>query len=238
VRGFVLAGGLGTRLAPYTTVLPKPLLPVGTTTILERLLSAMARSGITDVTISLGYLGHLVRAVIGDGSSLGIAVDYTEESSPLGTAGALRLLEGVADDDVVLAVNGDTLTDFDFRLAERELVARGADAVIVAKQRHTRIDFGVLEVGPDGTLLSYVEKPELDHLVSTGINAIRGSAIRRWLPDGRVDMPDFLRLIQSGGGSVVCLPTSATWFDLGRPADLVAANESLVGSDETPAPVA
>ena len=138
MRGFVLAGGLGTRLAPYTTVLPKPLLPLGTSTILETLIRGLAASGVTDVTISLGYLGHLVRAVIGDGTSLGVQVTYTEEPEPLGHGGGLRLLADLSDDDVVLSVNGDTLTDFDFRLAGAALLERDADAVIVVKERTRR----------------------------------------------------------------------------------------------------
>lgn len=224
MRGFVLAGGLGTRLAPYTTVLPKPLLPLGTSTILETLIRSLAASGVTDVTISLGYLGHLVRAVIGDGSSLGVQVAYTEEPQPLGTAGALRLLADLSDDDIVLSVNGDTLTDFDFRLAGAALAERDADAVIVVKERITAIDFGVVEIDDAGTLAGYSEKPTLTHLVSTGINALKGSAIRRWLPDGHMDMPDLMLAIRDGGGSVACLRTDAAWFDLGRPEDLAAAN--------------
>jgi NDP-sugar pyrophosphorylase family protein len=231
VRGFVLAGGLGTRLAPYTTVLPKPLLPLGRSTILERVIAALAASEVQEVTISLGYLGHLVRAVIGDGSALGVRVDYTTEDEPLGTAGALRLMRDLEDDDVVIAVNGDTLTDFDFRLARRALVERGCDAVIVTKQRTTHVDYGVVETDSSGSLLTYVEKPQIRHLVSTGMNAFRGSAIIEWLPAGRVDMPDFLREIQTRGGTVHCLTTSASWYDLGRPEDLIEANATLAAED-------
>lgn len=225
IRGFVLAGGSGTRLQPYTTVLPKPLMPLGTSTILEHLLSGIARSGITDVTISLGYLGHLVRAVIGDGQSVGVRAEYTTESTPLGTAGPLRLLSRVHSDDVVLVVNGDTWTDFDFAMAVRALADRNADALIVCAERTTRIDFGVVELDASNSLARYTEKPTMTHLVSTGINAIRGSAIREWLPEGRVDMPVFLEAIQSGGGRVSCLQTDASWRDLGRPEDLIEANE-------------
>lgn len=227
MRGFVLAGGLGTRLAPYTAVLPKPLLPLGRSTILETLLGNMAATGVTDVTISLGYLGYLVRAVIGDGASLGLSVSYTQEAYPLGTAGALGLMENLDADDVVISVNGDTLTDFDFRTAGDYLQVSSSDAVIVAKERTTAIDFGVVEIGSTGTLESYIEKPVLTHMVSTGIVALRGQTVMRWLPPGKCDMPEFLSFVQAGGGRVVCLPTSAMWLDLGRPEDLEAANERL-----------
>jgi NDP-mannose synthase len=229
VRAFILAGGLGTRLAPYTTVLPKPLMPLGNSTILETLVRSLAASSISDVTISLGYLGHLVRAVMGDGSALGVQVSYTEEPEPLGTAGALRLMTQVADDDVVLSVNGDTLTDFDFRQVETFLREMEADAVIVVKERSTTLDFGVVDIDADGLLAGYAEKPTFTHLVSTGINALTGRAIRLWLGDGHMDMPDLMTAIGSGGGRVACLRTEAAWLDLGRPEDLAAAHALTSG---------
>lgn len=224
MRAFILAGGLGTRLAPYTTVLPKPLMPVGTSTILERIIRGLASSGITDVVISLGHLGHLVRAVVGDGSDLGALVTYTEESEPLGTAGALRLIPDLTDDDIVISINGDTYTDFDVREAEAFLRSHSADAVIVVKERITTVDFGVVDIDADGLLIGYDEKPALVHLVSTGINAFTGRAIRTWLPSSHVDMPDLMMAIGHHGGRVMCLRTDATWLDLGRPEDLATAN--------------
>ena len=125
---------------------------------------------------------------------------------------------------MVLSVNGDTLTDFDFRLAGATLLDRGADALIVVKERSTAIDFGVVEFDADRATRGYAEKPALTHLVSTGINALRGSAIRRWLPAGHMDMPELLLAIRNGGGTVACLRTDAAWLDLGRPEDLAAAN--------------
>jgi NDP-mannose synthase len=232
IRGFVLAGGRGTRLHPYTTILPKPLMPLGNTTILENLLLGLASSGITDVTISLGYLGHLVRAVINDGEAFGVDAKYTREDIPLGTAGSLRLLAEVERDDIVVVVNGDTWTDFNYNTAITTLKQQSADAVIVCKKRTTVIDFGVVVMDDFGNLAGYIEKPTTTHLVSTGINVIRGSAILKWLPEGdegKVDMPAFLQTIQSAGGVVSCLETNARWRDLGRPEDLIKANEEYEG---------
>lgn len=228
IRGFVLAGGRGKRLHPYTTILPKPLMPLGNSTILENLLLGLASSGITEVTISLGYLGHLVQAVINNGETFGVNAKYTREDVPLGTAGSLRLLTEVERDDVVVVVNGDTLTDFDYNTAILAIKERPADAIIVCKERTTTTDFGVVTMTDSGILAGYFEKPTTIHLVSTGINVVRGSAILDWLPEGNggnIDMPEFLQEIQSAGGVVSCLKTDALWLDLGRPEDVIAANQ-------------
>ena len=228
-RAFILAGGLGTRLLPYTTVLPKPLLPLGRRTILEHLLEGVAASGLTRVTVSLGYLGHLVEAVIGDGSRYGVEVDYTHEDSPLGTAGALLLMADQSPEDLILVLNGDTFSDFDYSKAIDEMERTDADAVVVCVTKKVPVDLGILEVGPTGELLTYTEKPTYEFLVSTGMNVVRGSVLASMEP-GRIDMPDLLRDIQARGGKVQCLDAECTWFDLGRLEDLQAANDLVSGS--------
>ena len=227
-RAFILAGGLGTRLLPYTTVLPKPLLPLGQRSILEHLLEGVAASGLTRATISLGYLGHLVEAVIGDGSRYGVDVDYTHESSPMGTAGALRLIPDPQPDDHILVLNGDTYTDFLYSKAFDEMERTAADALVMCVKKPMPVDLGILDVSADGELLSYTEKPTYEFLVSTGMNVIRGSVVTAMEP-GRIDMPDLLRGIQARGGKVQCLDAKCMWFDLGRLEDFHAANNLLSG---------
>ncbi|MFC4614986.1 sugar phosphate nucleotidyltransferase [Cellulomonas algicola] len=225
--GFVLAGGTGTRLRPYTSVLPKPLIPLGTESILERVLRGFAAAGLEDVVISVGYLGHLVEAVIGDGASRGMRVEYTREESPLGTAGALALIPfDVADDDVVLVVNGDTLTSLDMGDLLDWFESSGADAAMVCVERAVTIDYGVVVAADDGTLVDIHEKPTTRNLLSTGINLLRGRALRR-LPAGRVDMPDFLLGLVADGRTVLCRRTDDLWMDLGRVEDLEAAHDMI-----------
>ena len=213
---------------PYTTVLPKPLLPLGRRTILEHVLEGVAASGLTRVTISLGYLGHLVEAVIGDGSRYGVEVDYTREPSPLGTAGALLLMPDRRPDDLILVLNGDTFTDFDYSSAFDEMERTDADAVVVCVRKAVPLDLGILETGPTGELLTYTEKPTYEFLVSTGMNVVRGSVLTSLRPE-RIDMPDLLRGIQARGGKVQCLDANCTWFDLGHLEDLQSANELVAG---------
>lgn len=221
----ILAGGRGTRLAPYTTVLPKPLMPIGKTTILESLLLSLGNENLTDVTISIGYLGYLIQAVIGNGEKYGVSVDYVSEDEPLGTAGPLRLLKDLNENDYVLVINGDTFTDFSYEVAFQRIEQAQADALIIGVLRKHQIDYGILEVDNNFRLLSIKEKPVSEYLVSTGINIITARCINKYLRPGRVDMPDFLREIAEITQNVICLQTDSKWLDLGRPEDLAKAND-------------
>lgn len=224
---FVLAGGLGARLRPHTMVLPKPLMPLGQEAIIERLLRSLRSANPEHVTISLGYLGHLVEAVIQDGSRFDLSVNYTREPEPLGTAGALTLLPyDVADDDVLLVLNGDTLTNIDFDHLLTWFEGTDAEAAMVCVSRDVLIDFGVVTATPDGRLQSISEKPRVSHLLSTGINLIRGRALKKLAP-GHTDMPNFLVGLAEDGGTVLCHETDALWMDLGRAEDLIAANDMI-----------
>lgn len=223
----ILAGGLGTRLRPHTLVLPKPLIPLGSESILERLLRSLGPAQIDRVTISLGYLGHLVEAVIGDGERFGLEVTYTREPAPLGTAGALGLLPtAVGPDDCLLVVNGDTLTTLDFGGLLDWFEGTSAVAAMVCVQREVTIDYGVVIVDANGCLAEIKEKPSTVNTISTGINLLRGRSLGH-LPPGRYDMPDFLMKLTAEGEDVLCRVVDDLWMDLGRVEDLAAANDLL-----------
>lgn len=203
------------------------MIPLGGESIVERVLRSLRGAGLEQVAISLGYLGHLVEAVIGDGSRHGVEVRYTRETEPLGTAGALGLIPfDVADDDLVLVVNGDTLTSLDMGELLSWFEGVGADAAMVCVEREVKIDYGVVIADEAGDLVEIHEKPSTLNLLSTGINVISGRALRQ-LPPGRVDMPDFMAGLVAAGGRVVCRTTSELWMDLGRVEDLAAANDLL-----------
>jgi NDP-sugar pyrophosphorylase family protein len=224
MRAVILAGGRGSRLTPYTTVIPKPLVPIGEIPILELLIRQLKSQKFDRITLSVGYLSSLIEAYCGDGSRWEIALDYLRESEPLGTAGFLGMLEDV-DDDRVLVVNGDTFTDLDMGS-----VYRGHDpadgATICCSRRSLSIEFGVLETDETQRLTAYREKPEVAYDVSIGVNVLSAWAIEEHVQRGvRLDMPDLLRRVQDGGGVVRVHATDAYWLDLGRVSDLEAALE-------------
>lgn len=224
MRAFVLAGGRGSRLHPFTTVIPKPLVPVGDMPILEILLRQMKARGFDRVTISVGYLSSLIESYCGDGSRWGLKVDYVREDEPLGTAGALALLTDL-DDDRILVTNGDILTDLDLGLVTRDHdPAEGA--TICANRRVVQVEFGVLHADAGGCLQRYEEKPTLSYEVSMGVNVISAWAIERYVQRGeRLDLPDLMRAIAADGGVVRIRSTDAYWLDMGRMADLETATE-------------
>lgn len=209
---------MGSRLRPFSFTIPKPLVPIGEHPIIEILVRQLAAQGFDRITVSVGHLQELVRAFCGDGSKWGVDLDYVAEDSPLGTMGCLGLIEDF-DDDRVLVVNGDTLTDFDMAAAYRDHDPTAA-LTICAHRRTVGIDFGVLEVA-DGMLVDYVEKPNLPYRVSMGINVVSRWAVERYIPgDVRVDLPDLaMRLVGEGSG-VRVVETDAYWLDLGRFDDL------------------
>lgn len=224
----ILAGGRGSRLTPYTTVIPKPLVPIGEIPILELLIRQLKSQSFDRITLSVGYLSSLIEAYCGDGSRWGIAVDYLRETDPLGTAGFLGRLEDV-DDDRVLVVNGDTFTDLDMGSVYRSHDPADG-ATICCSRRSVSIEFGVLETDEAQRLTAYREKPEVTYDVSMGVNVLSTWAIdAHGEREGRLDMPDLLRRIQDGGGVVRVHATDAYWLDVGRLSDLEIALEAFEG---------
>jgi NDP-mannose synthase len=224
MRAVILCGGRGTRLAPLTSVLPKPLLPIGDRSILEIVVRRIARSGITDVTLCVGYLSHLIRAVFDNGPSKGLDITYHNEHEPLGTAGPLKQLDGL--DSTFLVMNGDILTTLDLR----ELVAehrRAKNALTIATHRRTlKIDYGVLRHEPDGErdrLVDFDEKPEVPLAVSMGIYVMEPSLIGLIPDEGAFDFPDLARAAMAAELPVGVYLYDGSWFDIGRHEDFEQA---------------
>lgn len=229
-RAVVLAGGEGRRLRPYTTIIPKPLMPLGERAILEILLLQLAAQGFVRVDVCVGYLSHLIRAYFGAGERVGLELVYHEEDHPLGTIGALGTIPDIAPDESLLVLNGDLLTDLDFGDVLERHRSRGADATICVTRRRIEDEFGVIEVTPGGTLGAYREKPVHEVLVSIGVNVVTGAALGAIGPGERIDVPDFMVRTKERGGLVACHETDAFWLDLGRVDDYTAAND-LVAED-------
>jgi NDP-mannose synthase len=217
VRVVVLAGGAGVRLRPYSTFLPKPMMPVGDMPILEVMLRQLARQGFRRVTLSVNHLAELIRAFFGDGTRLGLAIDYCMEDQPLGTAGSLPLVANLSDP--FLAMNGDLLTSLDYRSLLSSHLASGAAATVAACSREVRLDYGVLETGRDGELSAYVEKPSWSVTVSMGINAF-DRAVLELIPRGRrFDVPDLVASLLAAGRPVATHRETCEWLDIGRADD-------------------
>jgi NDP-sugar pyrophosphorylase family protein len=220
-RAVVLAGGLGTRLLPYTKVIPKPLMPVGDRPILEIVLTQLARAGFDRVTISTGYRARLIEAVLGDGEPLGIAVDYVREEEPLGTAGALALVEDL--DEPFLVMNGDVLTDLDYAELLDRHAAAGAQVTIATTLKRVQVSLGVLRfmsADDPRRLTGYVEKPTLEFEASMGVYALSPAVLRYIEPGQRLDFPDLIaRLLENEEPVHGWHRPDAYWLDIGRHED-------------------
>ncbi|WP_435005413.1 sugar phosphate nucleotidyltransferase [Tundrisphaera lichenicola] len=227
MQAILLAGGKGTRLRPYTAVLPKPLMPIGgddPLPIMEVVLRQLARFGFDEVTVITGYLTELIEAFFGDGRKFGTHLTYRREVSPLGTAGGLALM--ARPDESVLVINGDILTTLDFGEMYRFHRDRRAAATIASYPREVRIDFGVLEFGNDPHVLTgYREKPEFSFQVSMGLYILDPIAWDYLTPGQTLQMPDLLETMRGAGHPVHCFKKPCYWLDIGRHDDYATANE-------------
>lgn len=212
---FILAGGLGTRLRPFSYTIPKPLLPIGDRPIIDILLTQLKRCGFTTATISLGYMAPLFRAFVGDGKQWNMEVDFVSEDEPLGTAGALRLSQNLPEN--FLVVNGDTLTDLDFGDMLQRHVKSAAIATIFCASIDEHVDYGVVRFDERGYLNAYEEKPTHQYHVSTGIYALSKDILRFDSGKGRLDMPDLFLTAMKSAQKIYCHRDSgAYWRDIGR----------------------
>jgi NDP-sugar pyrophosphorylase family protein len=250
MKAVVLAGGKGARLAPYTKILPKPLMPIDDMPILEVLLRQMKSSGVEDVTLTVGHLSELLKAFFQDGHQWGLNIDYSYEEKPLGTAGPLALVDGL--DETFMVTNGDVLTTLNFKELVNFHKSRNAIATIASHRRQVRIDLGVLQSDggcqatgdqarmdscsyrdgcqfwPGGcTVVGYNEKPTYDFVVSMGIYVFEPGVLNYIPKNQYLDFPDLVLKLIAGGEKVVSFPFNGYWKDLGRPDDYEQAAEDF-----------
>jgi NDP-mannose synthase len=226
MKAVVLAGGKGTRLAPYTKILPKPLVPIGDMPILEILLRQMKKAGVDEVILTVGHLAEILRAFFQEGQRLGINIDYSFENRPLGTAGPLSLVAHRLD-DTFLVTNGDVLTTLDLRHLVAAHHRSGAIATIAAHQRQVKIDLGVLQFNGSDELTGYIEKPSYDFCVSMGIYVFEPRALEYIPYDQYLDFPDLVLKLIHAKECVTGYRFDGYWQDLGRLEDYEQAVEDF-----------
>jgi NDP-sugar pyrophosphorylase family protein len=228
-RAVILAGGEGTRLRPYTTVLPKPLMPIGDRPVLDIVVRQLKAHAFERITIATGYLAELIEAFFRDGDSYGIPIDYFREHDPLGTVGALALIDGLADEDI-LVMNGDVLTDIDYGALLRKHKESDAAATIATKTRDVQISLGVLRFGEEDDptkLTGYDEKPSIEYTASMGVYCFAPRALAHIEPGKRLDFPDLILRLIAAGETVRAWPSDDYWLDIGRHDDYEQAQEEF-----------
>jgi NDP-sugar pyrophosphorylase family protein len=216
-RAVILAGGKGTRLKPYTISLPKPLVPIGEMPIIEMIIRQLVRNGFDYITITVNHMAEIIRAYCGDGSKWGVKIDYSLEDKPLSTMGPLKLIPDLPENFLVM--NGDVLTDLDFGSFYEFHVQDRNIFTVSSYKREQKIDYGVLEVGENGKLKNFVEKPTQHYQVSMGVY-MANRQILDYIPENQSYGFDHLMLdlIKFNHPALVKLH-SGYWLDIGRPDD-------------------
>ena len=223
MRAVILAGGKGTRLRPFTTTIPKPIVPVGDMAILEIIVRQLSVAGCDRITVTVGHLAELIMAFFGDGGKWGVRIDYSIEDKPLSTIAPLKLISDLPEQFLVM--NGDVLTDLSFADLYRTHVESGAIGTVATYERDVKIDFGVLGYqGDEHRIVAFTEKPVEHFSVSMGVYAF-SRRILDLVPPGRPFGFDHLMgaLIEANH-DVRAYPFTGYWLDIGRPDDYDRAN--------------
>ena len=224
MRAIILAGGKGTRLRPYTTLIPKPLVPLGGKySILEVIVMQLAREGFTHVTLAVNHLSHLIMAYFGDGSRFGVNLDYSVEDRELSTIGPLTLIRDLPE--TFLVMNGDILCDLSYRNFYDEHLASGNRVSVAAYKRRVSVDFGVLQYDLSKKLMGFQEKPSYDVDVSMGIYCMNRAVINELRTGSKYGFDNLMLDSLANGHHVGILPFSGYWLDIGRPEDYQYADE-------------
>jgi dTDP-glucose pyrophosphorylase len=220
----VMAGGYGTRLHPLTESVPKPMLPVGDRPLLELVIEQLRQAGIRRVNLTTHYKGDIISEHFGDGKDFGMEISYVKEDHPLGTAGALSLLD--TSDVPLLVINGDILTQIDFRAMLNFHWEHEADMTVGVKQYEFRVPYGVIET--DGVaVIGISEKPLVQHFINAGIYLINPE-VCRYVPTGQpFDIPDLISQLVADGRLVISFPIVEYWLDIGSDVDYEEAQKAV-----------
>ena len=230
MKAVIQAGGKGTRLRPYTLVLPKPMMPVGELPVIELLIRWLRRNGVQDCIVTTGYLGHLLRTFCGDGSRWDMNLVYTEEPAPLGTVGALDLLRDQLD-DTFLVVNGDLVTDLSLRSLLHFHRGHGGPLTVGTVRKDVHVDMGVLDLDADARLVEFREKPTLSYQVNMGLYCMEPSVLDL-IPGGiPFGFDDLVFQMLDHGQPVHAYHHDGEWLDIGRPEDFQRAQDLVEAGD-------
>jgi len=226
MRAIILAGGKGTRLRPYTTLIPKPLVPLGGKySILEIIIMQLKDSGFTHITLAVNHLSQLIMAYFGDGTRLGVKLDYSLEEGELSTIGPLTLIDDLPENFIVM--NGDILCDINYKNFFQEHVRQRSKVSVSAFKRHVKIDFGVLRYNQTGLLEKFEEKPEYDFDVSMGIYCLNRSVISKLHRGQKYGFDDLMNDSLANNQAINICPFQGYWLDIGRPDDYEYADENF-----------
>jgi dTDP-glucose pyrophosphorylase len=223
LRAVVMAGGFGTRLGRLTAETPKPMLPVGDRPLLERIIRQLGDAGIRRVNVTTHYRGDAIAEHFGDGRDFGVHIEYVSEEKPLGTAGALGLLE---TDEPILVMNGDILTRVDVRAMHRFHDEHAAEMTVAVRPYEVRVPFGVVELA-DAAVTGIAEKPLVRGFVNAGIYLIAPHLLDLVEPNQRIEMPELIDRFVAAGHRVVGFPLREYWLDIGRLVDYERALEDV-----------
>jgi NDP-mannose synthase len=219
-RAVILAGGKGTRLRPYTVVLPKPLMPIGELPILEVIIKQLVDAGFEHITLAVNHQAEIIKAFFMDGSKWGIHIDYSSEDRPLGTMGPLKLIKDLPEDFLVM--NGDVLTNLDFSKFFDSHIKQKRIFTISSYVREQTVDYGVLET-LNGKLNSLQEKPLMQYEVSMGVYMMSKNALEYIPSDAMYGFDNLMYDLITADHHVEVKVFQGYWLDIGRPDDYETA---------------
>ena len=225
MRAVILAGGKGTRLAPYTVTFPKPLVPVGDLPVLEIVIRQLAHEGFDHLTLAVGHLANLLQAYFEDGSRWGVEIDYSLEHEPLGTVGPLTLIDDLPEHFLVM--NGDLLTTLSYRDLFDAHVESDADLSVACHRMNINVDLGVIEFDGQHRVTGYREKPTMGYDASMGVYAFSKTALDLVAPGEYMDFPTLVMDLVSGGRDMKAHLADCRWLDIGRHDDYALAIETF-----------
>jgi NDP-sugar pyrophosphorylase family protein len=229
-RAIILAGGKGSRLRPYTVVLPKPLMPLGDYPVLEIIIRQLVHYGFKHITLTVNHQADIIRAYFGDGSKWNILIDYSLEDKPLSTMGPLKLIRDIPENFLVM--NGDVLTDLDFAAFYDFHIRNKRIFTISAHHRTDISEYGVLETDGDNQLSNFIEKPQRNYIVSMGVYMANKDIISH-IPEGQAyGFDNLMRDLLGKKQPVLVAPHTGYWLDIGRPDDYIQAIDEFEKSRE------
>jgi NDP-sugar pyrophosphorylase family protein len=220
-RAVILAGGKGTRLRPYTVVLPKPLMPIGEYPILEVIIRQLIQAGFDHITLAVNHQAEIIKAFFHNGERWGIRIDYSLEGQPLGTMGPLRLIKDLPDHFLVM--NGDILTDLDYTQFHDSHVREDRIFTISSMRREHKVDYGVLDTDTAGLLSGFREKPGVVYEVSMGVYMVSARALQRIPVERPYGFDNLMLDLLEARLPATVLPFAGYWLDIGRPDDYAQA---------------